>query len=97
MLNFWSGKRNRNRLFHRLFAFLCSPKASRDRRGPQRDRALARGVQARDQHQTVLPSAETAAMLFWALPRVRLNHNAQSKRLALAEPLVAGVSVDLAA
>ena len=32
----------------------------------QRDRAAARGIQATDQ-QTVLPSAETAAMLFWAL------------------------------
>ena len=32
------------------------------------DRAFARGVQAPDQgFQTVLPSAETAAMLFWAL------------------------------
>jgi putative transposase len=33
----------------------------------QRDRAPARGVQATDQDQTVLPSADTAAMLFWAL------------------------------
>jgi hypothetical protein len=33
--------------------------------GYQRDRAPARGVQAKT--QTVLPCAETAAMLFWAL------------------------------
>ena len=33
----------------------------------ERDRALARGIQATDQEPTVLPSAETAAMLFWAL------------------------------
>src|SRR5450756_1584194 len=32
------------------------------------DRAIARGVQAKDQDaETVLPSADTAAMLFWAL------------------------------
>ena len=33
----------------------------------ERDRAIARGVQAPDQDSTVLPCAETAAMLFWAL------------------------------
>ena len=33
----------------------------------ERDRASARGVQARIKTQTVLPSADTAAMLFWAL------------------------------
>jgi hypothetical protein len=33
----------------------------------ERDRTATRGVQAQDQAQTVLPSADTAAMLFWAL------------------------------
>jgi hypothetical protein len=33
----------------------------------ERDRASARRVQGRIKTQTVLPSAETAAMLFWAL------------------------------
>ena len=33
----------------------------------QRDRTAARGVRTPHQDQTVLPSAETAAMLFWAL------------------------------
>src|SRR3954470_23643511 len=31
------------------------------------NRTTTRGVQTTDQTQTVLPSAETAAMLFWAL------------------------------
>ncbi len=31
------------------------------------DRAVAGGVQAKGKTQTVLPSADTAAMLFWAL------------------------------
>ena len=34
---------------------------------PERDRAIARGVQAPDQDQTVLACADTAAMLAWAL------------------------------
>jgi hypothetical protein len=33
----------------------------------ERDRTATRGVQARIKTQTVLPSADTAAMLFWAL------------------------------
>ena len=33
----------------------------------QRNRTAPRGVQARIKTQTVLPSAETAAMVFWAL------------------------------
>ena len=32
--------------------------------------------------QTVLPSAETAAMLFWALAGLRADHHAQGRRLA---------------
>ena len=31
------------------------------------NRAFARGIQAADQDANVLPSADTAAMLFWAL------------------------------
>jgi putative transposase len=31
------------------------------------DRTIARGIKRRIKTQTVLPSAETAAMLFWAL------------------------------
>ena len=34
---------------------------------PRTRSTIARGVQAPDQDQTVLPCAETAAMLFWAL------------------------------
>jgi hypothetical protein len=33
----------------------------------QCDRAPARGVQTKDQDADALPSADTAAMLFWAL------------------------------
>jgi hypothetical protein len=32
----------------------------------QRDRTATRGVQAQDQNADLLPSADTAAMLFWA-------------------------------
>ena len=37
-----------------------------ERQDYQRDRTTARGVQAKDQDADLAPSAETAAVLFWA-------------------------------
>jgi hypothetical protein len=46
------------------------------------DRTAARGVKRRIKTQTVLPSAETVAMLFWALLASQPDQHAQSGQLA---------------
>ena len=60
--------------------------------GYQRHRTPARGVQAKIKTQTILPSAETAAMLFWALLasgqiRMRKVDGWQSIATPITEPL----------
>ena len=68
---------------HWLFAFLRLPpsqwKSARTTNAIER---LHEEFKRRIKTQTVLPSAETAAMLFWALLCLRPDHDAQSKRLA---------------
>ena len=51
----------------KLFTFTRFRRANGNRSNLERDRAIAPGVQAPDQAQTVLPCADTAAMLFWAI------------------------------
>jgi len=52
----------------------------------QCDRTLHEEFKRRIKTQTVLPSAETAAMLFWALLAAGSDHHAQSRRMADAKP-----------
>jgi putative transposase len=83
----------------RLFAFLRLPpsqwKSARTTNAIER---LHEEFKRRIKTQTVLPSAETAAMLFWALlASGQIVMRKVNGWQTLAEPLVAAVPVDLAA
>jgi putative transposase len=83
----------------RLFAFLRLPpsqwKSARTTNAIER---LHEEFKRRVKTQTVLPSAETAAMLFWALlASGQIVMRKVNGWQTLAEPLVAAVPVDLAA
>jgi len=83
----------------RLFAFLRLPlsqwKSARTTNATER---LHEEFRRRIKTQTVLPSAETAAMLFWALLATgQITMRKVNGWQTLAEPLAAIVPVDLAA
>jgi transposase-like protein len=83
----------------RLFAFLLLP--SSQWKSARRTNAIERlheEFKRRIKTQTVLPSAETAAMLFWALlASGQITMRKVDGWQTLAQPLITPASLDLAA
>jgi putative transposase len=82
----------------KLFTFTRLPKSQwKSIRASNAIERLHEEFQRRIKTQTVLPSAETAAMLFWSAAGFRSDHNAQGRWLETLNQKPSDQMIDLAA